>query len=175
MIWGCVWMLPCCSDSNVNKKCEQVFMDSFWTDFPCRLYELINVLISLQYCTSLLNLMGDRCCFFVSSVKANCEVNPNQREVPSSRHLAVFTILSIDGQNPAKKFIWCISSHIPSGCRCISFFYSVTGDSTMSGLAEVAHNSSALGPWQVPWFFDTRCLSIAEMLQRCVHLWCMDS
>lgn len=62
-------MLPCCSASKVNKKCEQVFMDSFWTDFPCRLYELINVLISLQYCTSLLNLMGDRCCFFVSSFR----------------------------------------------------------------------------------------------------------
>lgn len=107
--------------------------------------------------------------------KANCEVNPNQPEVPSSRHLAVFTILSVDGQNPAKKFIWCISSHIPSGCRCISFFNSVTGDSTMSGLAEVAHNCSPFGPWQVPWFFGTRCLSIAEMLQRCAHLWCMDS
>ena len=62
-------MLPC-SDSKVNKKCllklgkMQVFMDSFWTDFPCRLYELINVLIFLQYCTSLLGLMCDRCCFF---------------------------------------------------------------------------------------------------------------
>ena len=39
----------------------------------------------------------------------------------------------------------------------------------MSGLAEVAHNSSPLGPWQVPQFFDLWCLSI-EMLQRCVHL-----
>ena len=77
-------------------------------------------------------------------------MNPNQREVPSSRHLAAFTRASVDGQNPAKKFIWCISSHIPSGGRCISFFYSATGDSTMSGLAEVAHNCSPLGPWQVP-------------------------
>lgn len=104
-------------------------------------------------------------CVQFQNFKANCEVNPNQREVPSSRHLAAFTRASVDGQNPAKKFIWCISSHIPSGGRCISFFYSATGDSTMSGLAEVAHNCSPLGPWQVPWFFDLWCLSI-EMLQK---------
>ena len=99
----------------MNKKCllklgkMQVFMDSFWTDFPCRLYELINVLIFLQYCTSLLGLMCDRCCFFVSNFKANWEVRPNQREVPSSRPLAVFTIVGVDGQK-AKQLIWCISA-----------------------------------------------------------------
>ena len=34
--------------------------------------------------------------------------------------------------------------------RWISFINSMTGDSMMLGLAEVAHNCSPLGPWQVP-------------------------